>query len=205
MKTTKILDSNEIVVLLDRLKGYVHTGRAGMIGIRNRCMGLIMLDAGLRVGEMVQLLQGDLFFEETPVQTLTVRPEIAKGKKERQIPLSMRLKRSIGDMWFEVWPRTTDWREHYAFYNSTPHCHITTRQIQRIIKFAAYAAFQKQVTPHTLRHTFGTRVLAASNIRVAQQLLGHASIQTTQIYTHPNSLDHRNAIAVISGEKGVDQ
>lgn len=201
MKTTAILDSSEIGLMLERLKTHSGNGRPKMISLRNTCMFLLMLDTGLRVGELVQLLQGDLFFEDTPVQTLTVRPEIAKRGVERQIPLSPRLKQIIGRMWFEVWPKTADWSEHYAFYNCQPHSHITTRQVQRMIKGAGYDALRRLVTPHKLRHTFATRVLAASNIRVAQQLLGHASIATTQIYTHPNSLDHRNAIAVISGEE----
>lgn len=201
MKTVQTLDSNEIYALLTRIALTEREGRPKLVAMRNHLMTLIMLDAGLRVGELVQLLQCDLFMNETPVQTLTVRPAIAKRGRERVIPLSPRTKYAIGKMWSVVWPETTDWWDHFAFYNHDPHDHLTARQVQRIILLAGKDALGRRVTPHMLRHTFATRVLAASNIRVTQQLLGHASIATTQIYTHPNSLDHRNAIAVISGEQ----
>lgn len=201
MKTIQTLDSNEISLMLDRLGTYHSEGRPALVRIRNVCMFLLMLDTGLRVGELVKLLQGDLFTGETPVEILAVRAEIAKRNRERLIPLTPRLKHAIGRMWSEIWPETTDWRSHYAFYNHNPHDPLTTRQVQRIILWAGDDSLKRRVTPHMLRHTFATRILAASNIRVTQQLLGHASIQTTQIYTHPNSLDHRNAIAVISGEQ----
>ncbi len=82
----------------------------------------------------------------------------------------------------------------YAFYPDSPTHHITPRTIQRIIKKASFQAFGREIHPHVLRHTFASRLMRTTNIRIVQQLLGHKSIQSTQIYTHPNHDDLTTAI-----------
>jgi len=200
MKPPKTLTSGEVSDLLLRLNSSDGSPRGLMLARRNYCIGLLMLDAGLRVGETVQLLQGDLWFVDDCPEVLTVRSCIAKNKKERTVPLSPRLRASIQVLYHTVWPRTTDYNKHYAFYDRFPHEPLSPRTVQRIIGFAGARATGRKVTPHTLRHTFASRVLRKSNLRVTQKLLGHSNIQTTQIYTHPTEDDAVNAINDISCE-----
>lgn len=194
MKTPNTLTENESNLLLQHLRDPSPTRKPTRWTIRNRCMGLIMLDAGLRVGEMVQLRTSDLFLCGNVVRSLYVRPEIAKRNSGRNIPTTDRLQRSLCALRDTFWHPPAHLIAHYAFYNSLPEKPISTRQVERIIKNASEICLGRSVTPHMLRHTFATRILAKSNLRITQELLGHKSIQTTQIYTHPNNEDLCNAI-----------
>lgn len=196
MNPPKTLSTAEQDKLLLQLIASDGSTRGQMIARRNYVLGLIFLDAGLRVGEAVQLRQGDLWFVNDVPEVLTIRPAIAKNNKERDVPLSPRLRAAIQVLRYQVWPDTLDAARHYAFYDHSPHQHISARTAQRIIKAAGHDGPGRHITPHTLRHTFATRVLRKSNLRVTQMLLGHKNIQTTQIYTHPNSDE---AVAAING------
>lgn len=165
---------------------------------RDYCAFLVMLDAGLRVGELVKLRQQDLYFYGAVVTMLTVRPDISKTKAERVIPLSARLIAAIQMLKEHVWYSDGAIRNHYAFYTSDPGTHITSRQVERIVQFYGNTVIRRRLTPHMLRHTFGTRVLQKSNIRIAQKLLGHKRITSTQIYTHPSGDECTKAIEDIS-------
>lgn len=172
-------------------------------GIRNRCMMLLMLDAGLRVGELVQLLRSDLLIEGEVVTALRVRAEIAKGKTERLVPISERLKIAIGEMQRHIWSKQDIQGTLYAFYKPTNGKLISTRQVERIIAKYSSLAFGEAIHPHILRHTFATRLMGCTSMRIVQVLLGHKNIQTTQIYTHPNDRDLKTAI--VSMEKGSNE
>jgi len=193
-KTTKCLDSASCEKLLKML--LLPNGREFPTrdSVRNCLMALFMVDAGLRVGELVQLLLGDVIIECEPVKTLTVRADIAKGKIERTIPLTPRLKDHIWKMYQVDRFWQLNYYDCFCFFRSDPTTHLTTRQVQHIIKQAEIKGFGQPVHPHMLRHTFATRLMQKTNIRVVQQLLGHKSITSTQIYTHPNSLDLTEAI-----------
>ena len=193
-KTLQTLNPTECAQLLqwlgiDRGK-YITQKRL----IRDLLITLLMLDAGLRVGEVVKLKIHDLFFGDHPVQTLIVRAEIAKRHVERCIPMSTRLQNTVIAMfnYDNAWRQAlcSDW----AFKMDGSERPLTTRAIQIIIKAASRRSIDRPIHPHVLRHTFATRLMQKTNMRVVQELLGHASIQTTQIYTHPNSQDLSSAI-----------
>lgn len=186
--------------MLDLMLGNSFSPQKRMRGVRNRCMFLLMLDAGLRAGEMIQLLQRDLTIEGEPVNALRVRKEIAKGKHERLIPLSDRLKIAIGEMERHIWGRQDIHRTLHAFFNTATGRAITYHQVWKIIKKYSQLAFGEAIHPHILRHTFATRLMACTSMRNVQVLLGHKNIQTTQIYTHPNNQDLQKAIGTM--EKG---
>lgn len=164
---------------------------------RNYLMTLLMLDAGLRVGEVVQLMVSDLWFNGRPVETLVVRAEITKTKTERTIPMTERLKVAIEKVSKKMWRLDPGFLDHFAFPSYQLENHFTVRSVEIFIAYASHKAFGRAITPHTLRHTFATRLMQRTNIRIVQKLLGHKSIQSTQVYTHPNQDDLTNAIKAI--------
>jgi len=161
---------------------------------RNYLLTLLMLDAGLRVGEAVQLLISDLIINGAPAETLVVRAEITKTKQERILPLTMRLKEQITDHCGKNYKWLGVRSNIYAFEGRVKGHHYSIRSIQLFIAASSTASIGRAITPHTLRHTFATRLMQRTNIRVVQKLLGHTSLASTQIYTHPNQDDLANAI-----------
>lgn len=192
--TPKTLNAAECHQLLDILLCKNGTEKKVMKGIRNYTIALLMLDAGLRVGEVVSLTQQDLTYPTPPVLSLTLQPHQTKNKKERTIPLSSRVQSAINEMDKKFWWPAGRLPDYYAFYRTEPKVHITTRQVERIIRKAALKSIGRPVHPHILRHTFATRLMRKTNARVVQELLGHEFMTSTQIYTHPNEDDKRQAI-----------
>lgn len=151
---------------------------------RNHLIARLMVEAGLRVGEVTKLIWSDLYFNDEPVQSIVVRSEITKTKTERSIPCSLSL--LTGMKFYKG-----NFPDHFLTTNLWP----TVRQIQRVIKTAGIATMNRLVTPHTLRHTFATRLMRITNIRTVQELLGHKRLTSTQIYTHPSIEDKQDAIS----------
>lgn len=159
-------------------------------GHRNRAMMEMLYGSGLRVSELTGLRLSDIYREEG---YLLVR---GKGSKQRLVPISPE-----ADKWFGYWledrshldikPEATD----IAFLNRYGR-QLTRAMIFTIIKrLAETAGIHKVISPHTLRHSFATHLLQnGADLRVIQQLLGHEQITTTEIYTHLDIQDLRDAI-----------
>lgn len=161
---------------------------------RDACMILLMLDAGLRVGEVCGLRRSDLWFGEGPVVDLTIPANIAKNEVERIVPLSDRLRQAVRQLHAHHWlTPVCSGDEHPAFCGASDY-HITTRQVERIVKQITGCCLGECFHPHALRHTFATRMMHFTDIRTVQTLLGHNSITSTQIYTHVTLNDLRSAI-----------
>lgn len=161
---------------------------------RNHCMAVLMLDAGLRVGEVVQLRQQDLAFGDTINTSICVSADISKSRRERVVPLTSNATAAIHNMINFCWDSCCPSPDHYAFYQKDPLKKLTTRQVERIIRSAAMLALRRPVHPHVLRHTFATRLMRTTNTRIVQELLGHLRLSSTQVYTHPNQDDLKRAI-----------
>lgn len=162
---------------------------------RNVLAAVLMMDAGLRVGEVVGLIWTDVYFNERPVSTLTVRAAIAKGRKERHIPVTQRLHAALNRFNSDLL-LVQDFPAYRKLISDRPQGHaITTRTLERIITAAGIAALGRPVNPHMLRHTYATKLLRVTDIRTVQELLGHKNLSSTQIYTHVNDEDKRNAVA----------
>jgi len=131
----------------------------------------MLYSSGLRVSELVNLKVSEIKFSE---KIGWVRK--GKGSKDRAFIVSESL---AGELQHYLQGRDNE----YLFSKSKP---LTTRNIQKIIRMtAARAGITKKVTPHTLRHSFATHLLeGGTDIRVIQTMLGHASLNTTQVYTH---------------------
>lgn len=166
--------------------------------LRDKLMIETALYTGLRNAELIHLNVEHIapFGDITP--ELEVTALIAKNRKPRTIPLHQQLREDLA--------RFLDWKERTGelitpvaplFVSTYSKRRLTPRDFQRITRAIAIQAIHRKVHPHVLRHTFATRIMRQANIRVVQQLLGHASIQTTQIYTHPNSDDCRQAIQTL--------
>lgn len=194
----KTINADECYKLIEYFDRITYTYNDGLRKPRNLLICLLLLDAGLRVAELVQLQIGDLWGNGLPLTSLVVRPEISKSKRERVIPLSERICKAIEEMMLNVWHFSGLLPTIPAFFSGNDCRQLTTRQIQRIIGRACIAAFGRHIHPHALRHTFATRLMKNSNIRVVQLLLGHRRLTSTQIYTHPDAEDLKTAIESIS-------
>jgi len=199
-QTLTVMESNR---LLDELLRDTGTIKQKALGIRNYLMGLLMLDAGLRVGEVVKQQVDSLYFAAEPVQTLVLTKRMAKNHTPRTVPTSQRIRHAIESMNNHIWQKSPCDNCNVAFRNISTHQPITTRQVERIIRKASLASIGRPVHPHVLRHTFASRLMRTVNIRIVQELLGHKSISSTQIYTHPNQEDLKKAIGSL--EKNPDE
>ncbi len=157
-------------------------------------MMIMMLDTGLRVGELIKLTYNELFFDGMAVHNLFVPPHIGKGGRSRDVPLTQRATYAL-NRWFKLNTKDygTTWN-YPAFPNHIDEDRLATRTVERIISKAAMTAAGIVCTPHMLRHTFATRLLKVTDIRTVQELLGHKNLTSTQIYTHVNDEDKQQAI-----------
>ncbi|GAG64579.1 unnamed protein product [marine sediment metagenome] len=198
-QTIQTLTDDESVRLLDALKSTAAFGPKFRKGVRNYLIGLLMLDAGLRVGEVVTLRIDQLILLGAPAQGIQVITLKQKKTTTRTVPATVRLKEAIARMYNSHWRHKDPDLCPFAFGYGAPLKILTTRQVERIICTAGFKALRRQVHPHMLRHTFATRLMERAPIRVVQQLLGHAAISSTQIYQHPNSVDLKKAIDGLNG------
>ncbi|MFH1770812.1 MAG: site-specific tyrosine recombinase/integron integrase [archaeon] len=139
---------------------------------KSRLMIKMLYSSGLRVSELVNMRVNQL---ELDSKTAWVRS--GKGGKDRLVILSDNVVKDIRKYL----------EKHEGEYLFSGHQgSLSTRNIQQIVSaLAAKSGIKKQVTPHTIRHSFATHLLNAGNdIRIIQELLGHADLSTTQIYTH---------------------
>lgn len=155
---------------------------------------LLLLNTGLRIGEAVKLFATDLIIGTDIVTSLRVRAEISKSKAERVIPLNEQLRVCIAIWFARHYQHSSDISHQWLFWSSHTSHNITTRQAERTVAKISYAAIGRFIHPHILRHTFATRLLRVSNSRVVQMLLGHKSLQSTQIYTHPDTQELTKAV-----------
>jgi integrase/recombinase XerD len=150
-------------------------------GERNRTLLETLYSCGLRVSELITLQISDLFFEEGFIRVL------GKGNKQRFVPINLQTEKYIN------------------FYKSTIRNHINVqkgfedtlflnrrgKQLTRVMIFTIIkdlcikTGFKKKISPHTFRHSFATHLLEnGADLRAIQQMLGHESITTTEIYMH---------------------
>lgn len=169
--------------------------------IRNTCITLLMLDAGLRVAEVVKLKVPDVYLNDMVSVSVTVSPFAAKRNIERIIPMTIRLGKNLSDYLRQHPLVLHDNPERFLFRSPWTGKPLTTRMIQHFIKRAGWKALGRSIHPHILRHTFGTRLMKQSPAPVVQKLLGHANLATTQIYMHPNTEDLNKAIQGLNNDQ----
>lgn len=167
--------------------------------IRNYLQTLFMLDTGIRVGELCGLQRFDLHLNGVAVQALRLRGCITKTGQERVIPLSWRCRETLKVYIAELPPACLCTLGPAWPTPRTPDKGISKRMVQYMLRDAGLVAIGRPIHPHMLRHTFATRALRVADIRTVQELMGHESIRSTQIYTHPTLDDMAGAIERMTG------
>ena len=160
-------------------------------GHRNRAMLETLYSCGLRVSELVGLRFSDLFFEEGFIRV------IGKGNKERLVPVSPQVQKEI-----DIYQQHI--RNHLNIQKGSENIVFLNRrgaQLTRVMVFtiiknlAESIGLKKNISPHTFRHSFATHLIeGGANLRAIQEMLGHESITTTEIYTHLDQRFLRDAI-----------
>lgn len=150
-------------------------------GQRNRAIIEMLYSCGLRVSELCNLLISDIWRDEAFVKVK------GKGRKERFVPISGRALRELS-LWEEcrchidIRPGNEDYM-FLSFKRGRKLSRITVFHIVKVL--AENAGITKEISPHTFRHSFATHLLeGGANLRAIQEMLGHESIATTEIYTH---------------------
>ena len=150
------------------------------VGIRDRAILELLYGCGLRVSELV-----GLDTDRVDLPNLQVRV-IGKGNKERRVPMGEEARDRLDA--YRSGPRVswTGKRPTDAYFVSQRGARLRRESVYRMVRHWADAAgVEERVTPHTFRHSFATHLLeGGADLRVVQALLGHASISTTQLYTH---------------------
>jgi integrase/recombinase XerD len=153
---------------------------AALSNAKHRLMALLLYSSGLRVSELVGLRAEDLDLDRR-----LVRVRRGKGAKDRYTLYSDVAAHAVAGY------RSLHEPREYLFPGARPDRPISSRSVQKVIASAARrAGIGKRVTPHTLRHSFATHLLENGiDVRHIQELLGHASLATTQVYTHVAAQD----------------
>lgn len=168
------LSIDEIFKLLEGPKG------TGALAMRDRAILELLYASGLRVSELVGLDTDQIDFSEGVVRI------VGKGDKERVVPVGSKAKEALQKYLGIRETLTDDAAKTKAIFVNRRGGRLTPRSVERLIqKYIKVCGINKKVTPHVIRHTFATHLLnAGADLRGIQELLGHASLSTTQKYTH---------------------
>lgn len=159
----KVLDESEVQAIIGSIKNLKH-----------RMAIALIYSAGLRISEAINLKTIDIDFERS---VINVRQ--GKGKKDRQVPLSITIERMAKHYMLAYHPNS-------FFFTGQSGGKYTAKSIQNVFSTACKdARIEKKVTVHTLRHSYATHLLEKGiDLRIIQEILGHSSSKTTEIYTH---------------------
>lgn len=150
------------------------------LAVRDLCILEIMYGGGLRIGETVSLDLSDIDFSERFIRCT------GKGSKSRLVPIAAASLNAVSRYIEDERPLLLAANPNSVLFLNSKGGKISRQSCWKIIKRAArLAGMNKEVTPHTIRHSFATHLLEnGADLRAVQEMLGHASISTTQIYTH---------------------
>lgn len=177
-KLPRFLYYHEVVSLLEA------PNPATALGFRDRTILELIYSSGIRVGELVNLTEQSLQLEERLVKVF------GKGRKERIVPIGTTAAALLEDYIDNVRPllaelNKSEEKAEKLFLNRWGK-NLSDRGVRLIFhKYIIRVSHKEDITPHSLRHSFATHLLeGGADLRVVQELLGHVSISTTQIYTH---------------------
>ncbi len=177
------LDEKEVTSLIDA------PDTKDLQGLRDRAILETLYSTGMRVSELVSTDISDIDFISGIIKTM------GKGGKERLVPIGDRALRAIRDYLEER--KVKPLRVKKALFFGNKHTRLTTRGVEMIMERYVHLVNRKTgISPHSLRHSFATHLLdRGADLRSVQELLGHASLSTTQIYTHVTTERLKSAYA----------
>ena len=172
-KLPKTMDVDQVVMLLENIDDDCD------IGVRDKAIAELFYSSGLRLAELVKSNLNDLNLNEK-VMTVT-----GKGNKTRIVPVGEKALTALRK-WIDIRPNWADKEETRALFLSQRKTRLSNRSVQKRLEYwGKKVGLNASLHPHKFRHSCATHVLESSgDIRGVQELLGHANISTTQIYTH---------------------
>ncbi|MDO4761885.1 MAG: site-specific tyrosine recombinase XerD [Corynebacterium sp.] len=178
------LSIEEVAALIDAIPSGEH---ATPSDLRDRALVELLYGTGARISEITSLVVDDCTDCEG---VLSIR---GKGNKQRIVPVGRQALRAVETYLVRGRPSLSRGKSHALFLNKRGG-ELSRQSAWAIIKTAAQrAGIEKEISPHTLRHSFATHMLqGGADVRVVQELLGHASVTTTQIYTHVSAENVRS-------------
>jgi integrase/recombinase XerD len=176
-KLPHVLNRSEVTRLLSQPQGPEPTA------VRDRALLEVMYACGLRASEAIDLKLGDLDLE---AGLLIAR---GKGSKERMVPVGRQALAAVRSYLADGRPGLVRGSDEAALFVNFRGASLTRQGLYKIVqRHARTAGLESKMSPHTLRHTFATHLLAGGcNLRSVQEMLGHADVSTTQLYTHLSS------------------
>lgn len=178
----KLVRRLPVFLEVDEVAALLTLPDSSILGLRDRALLELLYASGLRVSEAVNLKLGDLDLKQRIVLVF------GKGAKERIVPVGRKaitaLQRYLATARPQLAKKSAATNEH-VFLNRYGGA-LTDRSVRRLIdKYVQRLALAKEVSPHTLRHSFATHLLNnGADLRSVQELLGHVNLSTTQLYTH---------------------
>jgi len=169
----RFLDQEEVVTLCE-------SPDAGKpLGARDRAILELLYATGMRVSELAGLVLMDLHPRENEIKVM------GKGSKERWVYFGGKAREAM-DRWLEARRRLAASQKSDALFVNARGTPLTDRSVRRVVaRYVTEAALRRKISPHGLRHSFATHLLnRGADLRAIQELLGHASLGTTQRYTH---------------------
>nr|MDE6661587.1 site-specific tyrosine recombinase XerD [Anaeroplasmataceae bacterium] len=192
-----VLSRDEIAKMLDSIETDTP------LGLRNKAMIETLYASGLRISELVGLSIADIHLREKYIIV------IGKGNKERMVPLGDMAVVALRNYIEKGRPFLSKKPGNTLFYNYQGNPISRQSLYKYIVKLAKDNGIEKEISPHTIRHSFATHLLeGGTDLRMVQELLGHEDISTTQIYTHIDRMrlkemyEHTHPLALKNKKEG---
>lgn len=192
-----VLSKDEISKMLDSIETDTP------LGLRNKAMIETLYASGLRISELVGLSIADIHLREKYIVV------VGKGNKERMVPLGDMAVIALRNYIEKGRPFLSKKPGNTLFYNYQGNPISRQSLYKYIVKLAKDNGIEKEISPHTIRHSFATHLLeGGTDLRIVQELLGHEDISTTQIYTHIDRLrlkemyEHTHPLALKNKKEG---
>ena len=169
------------ILTIEEINLIINSVESNNVGIRNKAIIEIIYGCGLRVSELTNLLLSNLFLKQGYIKI------VGKGNKERLSPIGSLAIDSLNDFLTNVRPglKINNKFSDHVFINNRGTSLSRSMIFKMIKKYTLKANINKDISPHSLRHSFATHLVeGGANLRAVQEILGHSSITTTEIYTH---------------------